>query len=70
MSTSVVGAIPLDLEIIAQVAFRYRRAEFALPTGWIERFRVRSPAELEHAVDEIHAAVTRGILEIVQRGHD
>jgi hypothetical protein len=67
----VVGSIPLDLEIIVSIAYRFRKAQFAEPRGFIERFRVRTPDEMASAVAEVEAAMWSGTLQSIheaQRG--
>ena len=65
MKDGVAGSIPLDLEIIVSIAYRFRRAKYAEPRGYIEKFRVRSPAELEHAVAEVESAMWNGTLQSI-----
>ncbi len=58
-------SIPLDLEIIVSVAYRVRLAEFAEPRSFIQRYRVRTPSELDEAVADVEEAMCRGTLQSV-----
>lgn len=65
MNGETTGSIPLDMELIVSVAYRFRRAEFAEPRGFIQRYRVRTSDELTHAVAEVEAAMWTGTLQSV-----
>lgn len=59
------SSIPLDLEIIVSIAYRFRKAQLSEPRGFIEKYSVRSPDEMEHAVAEVEAAMWAGTLRSV-----
>jgi len=60
------NTIPLQTEIIVQVAHRFIDAAPALTCN-IHRYPVRSPIELERAIEEIHAVVWQGTLDTIHR---
>lgn len=58
------SSIPLQTEVIVQIAHRFRDAAPAV-TATIHRYPLRTPAELEQAVDAIHADLWSGIMALL-----
>ncbi len=65
MNAPVAGSIGHDMEVVVQIAFRFRGAEHAENHGVFVRQRVRTPEEFSHAVDEVEAAMWNGTLRSI-----
>lgn len=58
--------IPTDTEIIVRVAFRVRGDEYAQNHSFTERYRVRTPEEMDVAVDQFRDALWDGTLRTLR----
>jgi len=65
MNTTTIPLIPLQTEIIVQIAHRFRDASPAV-SATIRKYPVRTPEELERAIDEVHAEIWRGLLAVMR----
>lgn len=55
------------VEVVIDIAFRYRNAEFAeFRPRHTERYLVRTPADLEKLVEEVHHDVAQGVLTLIE----
>lgn len=59
-------SIPIDAEVIVQIAFRIRRDKFALNHGVFEKYALRTPEELDAAVEAFRDALWAGTLKTVR----
>lgn len=66
MSAEVLASIPTDLEVIVSIAFRVRGAEFAEGHPFIDRFRTRTPDELDRCADAVRDAIWDGTLKTIR----
>lgn len=63
---ALAGSIPANMEVIVQVCFRVRGAEFA-ESNVAERHRVRTPEELDAAIEATRDAMWNGTQQLLEK---